>query len=297
MDLFSGIEVFAKVCETLSFVKAAPRLGMTSSAVGKSIAALEKRLGMRLLNRNTRSLNVTVEGAAYLAHCQRAIAEMETAEGELVHAASVPRGRLRVGMPLVCAPFHPALLSFTRTYPEIELDLDFNDRLVDVVEEGFDVVVRSGKLTDSRLMSRPLGSCRMVLVASAAYLERAGMPATIDELARHQCLRYKSTTTGKLQGWPVPEGASASLPAQLICSHVEMLHYAVLSGAGIACLPDFLIRDDLRGDVLRQVLFDQTANAADFHLLWNQSRSITPKLRAFIDFMVKHLIPSQAIDT
>lgn len=290
MDQFGGINVFVRTCETLSFVNAGKRLGMTSSAVGKSIAALEKRLGTRLFHRNTRSIHLTDEGAAYLAHCLRAITEMEDAERELQSASKLPRGRLRVGMPLVLGPFQPTLLGFVRCYPDIQLELDFNDRLVDVVEEGFDAVVRTGKLNDSRLMSRPLGSCRMLLVGAPAYFAEKGVPAAIEDLAGHDCLRFKSTATGKLANWPLPATADVALKARLVCSHVEMLHYAVLSGAGIACLPDFLVNDNLRDGSLQSVLVDMTDNATDFHLVWPMTRHIAPKLRAFIDYMVEHLL-------
>jgi DNA-binding transcriptional LysR family regulator len=215
---------------------------------------------------------------------------MEDAESELLSASKVPRGRLRVGMPLVCGPFQPTLLGFVRAYPEIELDLDFNDRLVDVVEEGFDVVVRTGKLMDSRFTSRHLGTCRMLLVGAPDYFARHGTPQVIDDLAGHHCLRFKSTATGKLSNWPLPDTAYVPLSARLVCSHVEMLHYAVLSGAGIACLPDFLVTDNLRDGSLQSVLVDVTENSLDFHLVWPMSRHTSPKLRAFIDYMVDKLL-------
>lgn len=290
MDQFAGIVIFVRVCETLSFVKTAQRLGMTASAVGKSVTALEKRLDTRLFHRNTRSIRLTDEGEAYLEHCQRAMREIDNAESLLQSASRMPRGRLRVGMPLVCGPFQPTLLGFVRAYPEIELDLDFNDRLVDVVEEGFDVVVRTGKLTDSRLMSRPIGICRMLLVGAPHYFAQMGVPRTIEDLARHHCLRFKSTATGKLAGWPLPDTPYVPLKSRLVCSHVEMLHYAVLNGTGVACLPDFLVNGNLRDGSLQAVLTDVTENSLDFHLVWPMSRHIVPKLRAFIDYMVENLL-------
>ncbi|MEI5998279.1 LysR family transcriptional regulator [Paraburkholderia bengalensis] len=290
MHSFNGIQIFVKVCETMSFAQAGQRLGLSASAVGKSISRLESRLGVRLFHRSTRAIHLTSEGAQYIEHCQRAIREIEEGGRRLSEKSQAPRGRLRVSLPLVCGPFQSTLMRFVKDYPELELELDFSDRLVDIIEEGFDAVVRTGQLTDSRLVSRNLGKCRLLLAGAPEYFSANGFPVSIEELETHSCLRFKSSTTGKLQPWPLPETPHVNLRTRLTCSNIEMLHYAALGGAGIACLPDFLIGDSLRHGLLKTVLESETRNAIDFHLVWPASNWCPPKLRVFIEFMANHFL-------
>ena len=164
MDSLNNFVVFVQVAETRSFVAAGRLLGVSASAVGKSMARLEDRLGVRLFHRSTRSVTLTAEGTLFLERSRRILAEIEAAELELRQATDAPRGRLRVSLPLVSSLVLPVLSDFMRMYPDIELDLDFTDRLVDVIEEGFDAVVRTGAPADSRLSARRLGTYRAMLV-------------------------------------------------------------------------------------------------------------------------------------
>lgn len=163
MESLGSISLFVLVAETRSFTQAGKRLGISSSGVGKSIGRLEDRLGVRLFQRNTRSIALTLEGSLFLERCRRILSELEAAEMELSNAREKPRGKLRISLPLVSGLVMPAIIEFMRTYPEIELDIDFSDRMVDVIEEGFDAVLRTGEPTDSRLISKRLGasSCRL----------------------------------------------------------------------------------------------------------------------------------------
>lgn len=183
MDSLSGFTVFVQVAETRSFVVAGRQMGVSASAVGKSVARLEEKLGTRLFHRSTRSITLTAEGALLLERSRRILAEIEAAEQELSRAAQAPRGRLRVSLPLVSSLVLPVLGDFMRQYPEIELDLDFTDRMVDVIEEGSDAVVRTGEPSDSRLSARCLGAFRIPLVASPAYLAQRGEPRQPADLA------------------------------------------------------------------------------------------------------------------
>ena len=158
IDNLSGITVFVQVAETRSYVGAGQHLGLSASAVGKSIALLEKRLGGRLPHRSTRSMNLNAEGLLYLKRCQHILAEAEAAESELLHALRTPRGKFRVSLSLVGELMSPVVAAFMQRYPEIELDIDFSDRLVDLIDEDFDAAVHTGTPNDSRLMSRQLGS-------------------------------------------------------------------------------------------------------------------------------------------
>ena len=166
MDNLAGFTAFVQAAEMRSFVAAGRVLGVSASAVGKSIARLEERLGVRLFHRSTRSIALTSEGTVFLERCRRILGEIEAAELELSNSKSAPQGRLRVSLPLVGCLLNPVLAAFARAYPLVELDLDFSDRRVDVIEEGYDAVVRAGESADSRLMSRQLGQFQLQLVAS-----------------------------------------------------------------------------------------------------------------------------------
>jgi DNA-binding transcriptional LysR family regulator len=292
MDNLNGIVAFVRTAETLSFVAAGHKLGISASAVGKTIAKLEQSLGVRLFHRTTRKVTLTDEGRHFHERCHRILEELRDAETMLSEAAQTPRGRLRVSLPVIGYRFLlPVLPEFRARYPEIELDLDFNDRLVDVVDGGFDAVIRSGQLTDSSLMSRRLGPFSFVLCAAPAYLERAGAPRTPDELAAHACVRYRFPTTGKLQPWALAldGGEPAQLRAAMTCNNMEALRAAVLAGFGIGYMPDFLARDALASGALVTLLDDYRIAPGQFSVLWPSSRQLSPKLRVFVDFLCARL--------
>lgn len=300
MDSLSGIAVFVQVAETRSFVAAGRLLGISASAVGKSIARLEEKLGVRLFHRSTRSINLTAEGTLFLDRCRRILCEAEAAELELSSTSTQPRGRLRVSMPILSGRFLlPILSDFMRKYPAIELDLDFSDRLVDVIEEGFDAVIRSGEPNDSRLRSRSLSAFRLVLVGAPDYFAKHGKPKYPHELSAHACLHYKFPSTGKLQKWSLKEvdasksaswNADLRLPNTLICNSGESLLYMTTLGHGIAYLPDFAVRDALADGTLQTVLDEYNDFSGIFRILWPSSRHPSPKLRALIDYLDENLM-------
>ncbi|PXZ76371.1 LysR family transcriptional regulator, partial [Pseudomonas aeruginosa] len=203
MDSLSGFTVFVRVAETRSIVGAARTLGVSASAVGKRVARLEEKLGVRLFHRSTRSITLTAEGSLFLERSRRILAEIEATELELSQSRETPRGRLRVSLPLVSGLVLPALADFMQAYPDIELDLDFSDRVVDVVDEGFDVVLRTGQPVDSRLSMRELGEFQLKLVGSPTYFARHGTPRCPKDLLRHTCLHYRFSNTGRLEEWPL----------------------------------------------------------------------------------------------
>ncbi|WP_265918940.1 LysR family transcriptional regulator [Cupriavidus nantongensis] len=292
MDSLSGFAVFVQVAESRSFVAAGRLLGVSASAVGKSIARLEQRLGVRLFHRSTRSVALTAEGALFLERSRRVLAEIEAAELELAEATAAPRGRLRVSLPLVSSLVLPVLGDFMRAYPDIALDLDFTDQLVDVIEEGFDAVVRTGEPADSRLSARRLGAFQTMLVASPEYLAQRGTPKVPADLARHACLHYRFPHTGKLEPWPLrraPGEPEPALPTSMICNNIETRLCFALRGLGIACLPDFAIQQQLADGSLCQVLAGHVGPAKAFHVLWPASRHPSPKVRALVDFLSARL--------
>lgn len=181
-DSLGSLNAFVQAAEARSFTAAGRQLGVSSSAIGKAISRLEERLGVRLFHRSTRTITLTPEGATFLERCRRIFCEIEAAELELAQTQGAPRGKLRVSMPIAGMLMMPAINAFMRAYPELELDLDFTDRLVDVIDEGFDAVVRAGEVSDSRLMTRALGTFRLKLVGAPAYIALRGTPQKPDDL-------------------------------------------------------------------------------------------------------------------
>ncbi|MEN5236841.1 MULTISPECIES: LysR family transcriptional regulator [Pseudomonas] len=298
MDSLSGFVVFNRVAETRSFVAAGQSLGISASAVGKRVARLEGRLGVRLFHRSTRSITLTAEGALFLERSRRILAEIEATEQELSQASGAPRGRLRVSLPQVTGLVMPALAEFMARYPDIELDLDFSDRMVDIIGEGFDVVMRGGQPLDSRLNAKFLGHFQHRLVASPDYLREHGLPEHPRELAGHRCLHYRFPSSGKLETWPLrrehPE-QDYEIPISMVCNHVETRICFALNHRGITCLPDFSVRAALASGSLVSVLDDFIERRGSFYLLWPSGRQVPPRLRVFIDFMLERAFPGNAI--
>lgn len=297
MDSLGSLSVFVQVAETRSFTAAGRALGVSSSAVGKSIARMEERLGVRLFHRSTRSITLTSEGALFLERSRRILAEIEAAEQELTEASAIPRGKLRISVPQVRGLLMPVLSDFMRAYPDIELDVDFSDRMVDVIEEGFDAVIRTGKPEDSRLMARHLGHYQLVLVGTPGYFDLYGTPQRPQDLNNHACLRHKFCATGKLEAWPlrhVPGAVEPTLRTPLVSTTIESLNYVVLEGLGIACLPDYMVNQFVRQGRLQRVLDDYLEHRGSFWMLWPASRHASAKLRVFIDHMCAGLFPAGA---
>ncbi|WP_338475333.1 LysR family transcriptional regulator [Pseudomonas khavaziana] len=293
MESLGVLDVFVRVGETRSFTAAAKQLGISASAVSKAIGRLEERLRVRLFHRSTRTVSLTPEGAQFLERCRRILYEVEAAENELSHSQATPYGKLRVSVPSVGMLFMPTFARFKQRYPDIELDIDCTDRLVDVIEEGFDAVIRTGDPTDCRLMAREVGTYRRVIVGSSAYFKRAGVPHKPEDLSQHACMLYRYRSTGKLASWPLGQGlpANLELPVSMITNTLEPLVTFVEHGLGIACVPDIAIKRQLADGTLISVLEDFNEDVTTFRILWPSSRLLSPKLRAFVDFMVDNLFP------
>ncbi|OCP38269.1 LysR substrate-binding domain-containing protein [Ensifer sp. LC163] len=295
MDSLGALNAFVQAADARSFTEAATQLGVSPSAVGKAIARLEERLSVRLFHRSTRSITLTPEGTLFLERCRRIFGEIEAAEAELVQSQEAPRGKLRVSLPMAGMLLMPTLTAFMRAYPEVEIDLDFSDRMVDVIEEGFDAVVRSGEIGDSRLMTRQLGTFHPYLVASPAYFAKHGMPATPQDLDHHHCLHHRFPSTGKLEPWPlVQDGAALNVvvPVTAVSNALEPLIHMAEEGLGIACLPDFTVRRQMREGALVSVLENRLRRCGTYRILWPSSRHLSPKLRVFVDFMAANLFPA-----
>jgi DNA-binding transcriptional LysR family regulator len=294
MDSLNALSVFVRAAETRSFTDAGRRLSVSSSAVGKTISRLEDRLGVRLFHRNTRSITLTPEGELFLESCRRIFSEIDRIELELSQSKAAPKGRLKVSLPDIGMLMMPTLHGFMRAYPEIQVDAEFTDNLIDVVEGGYDAVIRSGAQTDSRLMSRRLGSYRLEIVGSPSYFARHGTPATPSDLESHACLRHRYPSSGKLQRWPFAKSgpyAGIDLPVSAAVTTIEPLVSLAELGMGLACVPNFAVRRQIAEGSLVKVLDEYVEHIGVFSAVWPASQQRSPKLRAFVDYMAEHLFP------
>ena len=290
MEHLSGLAIFVCAAETRSYVAAARALGLSPSAIGKSIGRLEAKLGVRLFHRSTRSINLTEEGMQFFERCRRILEDLEDAQATLTKSIAAPRGRLRISVP---AAGHrllmPVLSSFRLAYPDIELDIDFSDRLVDVIDEGFDMVIRSGDLTDSRLYARRLCSFRFKLCGSPAYFAKNAMPTHPQDLPAHMCLRFKYPSSGKLQEWRLSEAGAElvelRVPTAMTLGSIEATLSAATDGMGIAYLPDFVVEDAMNQQSLLTALEEYNVVEGNFWMLWPSNRYVLPKLRVWIDHL------------
>jgi DNA-binding transcriptional LysR family regulator len=291
MEQLDAMAVFAGVIEAESFSGAARALGLSKSAVSKQVSRLEDRLGLRLLNRTTRRLSLTEAGAAFYQGCQRVVAEAEAAEQAVTHLASAPRGRLRVNAPMSFGVSHisPALPEFLGRYPELAVDLTLNDRIVDLVEEGFDVGLRIGPLADSSLVARRLAPNRSVLSAAPSYLQARGAPRDPGELADHACLLYSYLATGAVWRLTGPQGdRRCKVSGPLRVNNGDAILAAALGGLGVALLPCFICGEDLRAGRLVRVLPDWEASPdSAVSAVFPAARHLSPKVRAFVDFLAE----------
>jgi DNA-binding transcriptional LysR family regulator len=295
-----GLAAFVQAVEAGSFTLAAARLGVSKSAIGKSIARLEQRLGVKLLNRTTRRLRLTAEGEGFYDSCLRALSELEEAQAVLASRRRVPSGRVRIDVPVsfgrVCVA--PMLLDLSRRYAELSLEITFTDRRVDLLEEGIDLAVRMGRLQDSTgLMARRIYTQRSVICASPAYLKTAGRPRTLEELERHACINYgRENYLATWQGKNTDGTLHSFAPrGRLVLGHGEAILDAVLQGHGIAFLPTWLIAQHLRRKSLALVFADVLDNL-EVHALWPKARDLAPKIRVVVDELVRHFAPTPAWD-
>lgn len=291
MDRAAAMEVFDRVVETGSFSAAARSLNLTPSAVSKQISRLEDRLGARLLNRSTRRLSLTEVGAAYHERCQRILADIEEAEQSALALAARPRGTLRINAPMMFGERHvaPHVPAFLRRYPEIRVAMTVTDALINLVEEGVDLVIRIGEPPDSSLIGRRLAPNRRVVCASPGYLEARGRPSSPAALSDHACLVVN------VGGRPLPwrfrgrDGGDYVVPVggPLEGNSTAALHAAALAGIGLAMLPTTLVGSDLQSGRLVAVLQDHVDSDSSIWALYPHNRHLSPKVRAFIDYLVE----------
>lgn len=294
MDRFDAMQAFARVVETGSFTKAAATLHMSKTSVTQLVQQLEARLRVRLLNRTTRKVNVTADGAAYYERVVRLLADVDDAETSLSSAALAPRGRLRVD---VSSPFArmlliPALPGFYARYPEIQLTLGVSDRIIDIIGENADCVVRGGEITDQSLIARHVGDLQLGIYATPGYLQRAGTPTHPRELeaAGHHTVGFLWSRTGKALPyamWRDEERIEAQGRPLLIVDDGNAYLAAGLAGLGMLWLPHYMAKPHLASGELVRLFEDWQMKPMPMYLAFPPNRHVSAKLRVFIDWVVE----------
>ncbi|CAB5718832.1 D-malate degradation protein R [Delftia tsuruhatensis] len=295
-DRLAGVSAFVASAEAGSFARAAERLGLTRSAVGKAVARLEERLGTRLFVRTTRSLGLTEDGQMFYERCAQALEDLDAAQHMLEAGRREVVGRLRISAPVVFGRHHvaPLLLDLARHHPRLRIEASFTDRQLDFADDGIDLAIRSGELPDSDwLVARRLGMQAMVLCAAPAYLQARGSPDGLASLAAHRCIAYMRggrpapwllVGADGMPGMPVLEPA-------LGFDDIETIAMAALQGAGVAHMPLWRVRDALDSGALVRLLPEVRSAAIPLHVLWPRTRFLPYRLRVTIDALLETIPP------
>jgi DNA-binding transcriptional LysR family regulator len=281
--------VFAAVVDAGSFVGASAALGLSKAAVSRHIAELEARLGVRLLHRTTRRLSLTPEGEVFHARCRELLGAVDEAEAEITSQSGEAAGLLRINVPFSFGLLHlaPLWVEFMALHPKVTLDVTLADRIVDLVEEGFDMAVRIARLPSSSLVSRPLTSTRLILCAAPAYLEARGQPTHPSDLAAHDVLAYSLFSMGEQWEFTGPEGmASVKVTPRLRTNNGDTCRVAALSGQGIVLQPSFLVGPDLLAGTLVEAMPAWRSLELGVYAVYPSRKFVSPKVRLLIEFLV-----------
>jgi DNA-binding transcriptional LysR family regulator len=292
MDILASMKVFVAVVDAGSFAAAAGRLDMSRAMASKYVMNLEDHLGTRLLNRTTRRLSVTESGSVFYERSVQIISDVTEAEQVAGHMSAVPRGILKITMPLSYGQHRlgPVIADYVRQYPQVKLDISFSDHKADLIEEGFDLAIRIGTLPGSGLIARKLGSGRVIVCASPDYLKRHGTPQTPEDLARHSCLGYTLSNSG--DEWRLTrqgEEAAIRIAGPIKADNGDMLRLAALSGAGLIFQPHFIVSEDLQAGRLVQVLADYASAELGIYAIYPSRKHLSAKVRTFVDFLAGRL--------
>ena len=290
MRNLNTLRTFIQVTETASFSLAADRLGLTASAVSKSISRLEDEIGTRLFQRSTRRVSLTNEGRAFYERTKNILLELEDAEAELASSAAEPRGRLRVQMPVGFGRkvVVPKLLDFCNDHPKLAVDVELSDRVVDVGYEGIDLAIQIGAVSDPRCIARQLCRLSFAAWASPDYLARHGEPRTPEDLSSHRCLAYWQPMSRSTREWLFErDGRTFSVPMSgtLNINNAETLLEAAVEGAGIVMVSDFIAAEAYRQGRLRRLLADYVTRGPEVFAVYSPRPSLSAKVGVFIEFL------------
>lgn len=292
MDILQAMKTYAAVVDAGSFVGAMDATGLSKPAVSRQVADLEASLGARLLQRTTRRLSVTDEGRTYYQRCKDILQAVEEANAEVGTATAQAHGRLRIGAPLTFGVLHLAPLwgRFAAQNPEVTLDIVLSDRVVDLVEEGYDLVVRIGRPTDSHLISRPLARSRILVCASPGYLARRGVPTHPHDLAGHEVISYSYASYGDEWRFDGPQGqVTVRVNSRIHANNGDTCRAAALADQGVILQPDFLVYEDLRSGRLVELIPDFSLHELTIQALYPTRKQLPLKVRRLVDFLVDAL--------
>jgi DNA-binding transcriptional LysR family regulator len=289
MDILNYMKTFVAVVEAESFTAAGTRLEISKALVSKYIGILEDHLGTRLLNRTTRRLSLTESGLAYYERCVQILADVNEAEQIAAQSAAIPRGTLKVAMPVSFGTVRiaPLLTEYMRRYPEVRLDIALADRRVDLIEDGYDLAIRVGNLPESGLIARKLASDRIVLCASPAYLQAHGTPHAPEDLKQHSCLNYSLSSSG--DEWAFGRGKTriaVHVDGPIRANNGDMLRLAALDGAGIIWQPNFIVAEDLKAGRLVELMTDRSSAELGIYAIYPSRKHLSAKVRTFVDYLV-----------
>jgi DNA-binding transcriptional LysR family regulator len=289
MDHLTGLRAFTRVVEAGSFTAAAEFLSLSQSQVSKAVAAIEERLGVRLLNRTTRKITPTEAGEDYYRRCRKILFDLDEADESAKQAQNSPAGILRVDASAMAAQFLllPSIFAFQEKYPALEVHLTVNDRRIDLIESGIDVAVRVGTLEDSSMVVRWAGSAASMMVASPAYIDRAGEPATKADLKRHNCLVRPGNSGGPRTFSRAAVAFQLGLQGPVRLGNKVLVREAALAGRGIGFLPHFMIERDLANGSLKVLLPEVEWPRMELCLLHPYSRGAPAKVKAFFEFILR----------
>ncbi len=290
MDRFTEMSCFVQVADAGSYSAAARQIAIAKSSLSRRISELERRLGAQLFNRTTRQLHLTEIGEAFYHRATTVLADLEEAELTVASAQEQLRGKLKIAAPLSFTQLHlrPMVTAFLRAHPEIDLELDLNDRRVDLVAQGFDAALRVGVLEDSSLIARRLAPIRHAVAAAPAYWEKVGRPLAAAELERMDCLAYSNVPLPGVLRCTAPSGEPVTIrpPVRLRAGNGDFLKDAAIEGLGFVLEPTFVLADDIRAGRLEPVLLDHEWSHADLFVVYPPTRQVSSRVRAFIDALV-----------
>ncbi len=301
LDRLTNMEVFAKVAAAGSLSAAGRAMGMSQTMVTKHIAALEARLDIKLFHRSTRRLSITEAGRNYLEASERILADIEAADAAVAADRVEPRGLLRLNAPVAFGTrqIAPMLSEFAQRNPRVTVELGLNDRLVDLADEGWDLAIRIGSLSNSSLIARRIAPCRTIVCAAPSYLAARGTPHTVSSLAQHNCLGYTLSSVTGVDRWAFGAKGDATVfvSGNLRANNGEALRTAAIAGQGLAYLPTFIVADDMRAGTLVALDLDQpTVEFGGIYVVFLPDRHPAAKVRAFIDLITNRFAPQPPWD-
>ena len=289
MDRMTSMATFVKVVDAGGFAAAGRALNMSPSTVTAHIQSLEERLAARLLNRSTRNISLTEVGKAYYDRCQQILADADEADSIAQALQSTPRGKLRLNASVTIPPLlAPVIAEFTSLYPEVSLSMTMSDRMVDLVEEGFDLAIRLLPVPDSSLILRRVGTYRLIVTGAPEYLARRGTPLAPADLVHHNCLSFSYSPWGSDWHFTGPDGEqSVSVSGNLESNSANALRFAAVQGQGLTMMPSFLIADEIRAGKLVPLLVDYSREEHSINAVYPHRHQLSAKVRSFLDLMTK----------